>query len=312
MTVSAAASAAPKAKLLSETRCIRWGEEGIGIALLLCALLSIATTIGIIVVLADETASFFQAVPITDFLFGTRWTPLFQPSSFGILPLVCGTLLVAAGAAVVAIPLGLGSAIYLSEYASPRIRDILKPVLEVLAGIPTVVYGYFAETSLTPALRAIIPATQVFNAASAAIVVGIMILPMIASMCDDSMRAVPVSLRNSAYALGATKAEVTSRVVLPAALSGVIASIVLALSRAVGETMAVALAAGSTPKLTLNPLESVQTMTAYIVQISLGDVPAGTIEYKTLFAVGTLLFVITLVMNFGAHRILKRFHEVYE
>jgi phosphate transport system permease protein len=312
VTGLSAAAAPATTRLLSETRRIRWKEACIGGALLLCALLSIATTVGIIVVLAEETVDFFRVVPITDFLFGTRWTPLFEPSSFGILPLVCGTLLVAAGAAIVAIPLGLGSAIYLSEYASSKIRDWLKPVLEILAGIPTVVYGYFAVTSLTPLLRALIPSTQVFNAASAAIVVGIMILPMIASMCDDAIRAVPRALRNSAYALGATKAEVICRVVLPAALSGVIASVVLALSRAVGETMAVALAAGSTPRLTLNPLESVQTMTAYIVQVSLGDVPAGTIEYKTLFAVGTLLFVITLVMNLGAHRILKRFHEVYE
>jgi phosphate transport system permease protein len=229
-----------------------------------------------------------------------------------VLPLVCGTLLITAGAALVAIPLGLGTGIYLSEYASNGLRGILKPILEILAGIPTVVYGYFALTFVTPQLAKVFPSIQVFNAASAAIVVGVMILPMIASLCDDALRAVPQSLRNAGYALGATRFEVATRVVLPGAFSGVLASFILALSRAIGETMAVTLAAGATPRLTLNPLESVQTMTAYIVQVSLGDTPAGSMAYLTVYAVGMLLFVITLGMNLLGHRVLRRFQEVYE
>lgn len=287
-------------------------EKGIRGALFLCAALSIIVTVAIIVVLAREAFSFFQSVSPMDFLFGTRWTPLLQPRSFGVLPLVCGTFLVVIGSAVIAIPVGLATAIYLGEYASARVRNIIKPVLEILAGIPTVVYGYFALTFVTPLLSNVFPQTQIFNAASASIVVGIMILPMVASLCDDAIRSVPGSLREGAYALGATHLEVTTRVVVPAALSGIIASFVLALSRAIGETMAVTLAAGATPKLTLNPLESIQTMTAYIVQVSLGDTPAGGVEYKTIFAVGALLFCITLGMNVLAHRVLSKFREVYE
>lgn len=292
----------------------RWNprEDFIRGGLFLCALLSVLTTLGIILILATESFQFFRHVPVMDFLTGTRWTPLLEPRSFGVLPLLCGTFLIVAGSALIALPVGLSSAIYLSEYASDRTRRILKPLLEVLAGIPTVVYGYFAVTFITPILRTIIPATEVFNAASASIVVGIMILPMVASLCDDALRAVPASLRQGAFALGATPYEVSTRVVVPAALSGVIASFVLAVSRAVGETMAVTLAAGATPKLTLNPLESIQTMTAYIVQVSLGDTPAGTIEYQTLFAVGALLFVITLGANLAAQWVLRRFREVYE
>jgi phosphate transport system permease protein len=281
-------------------------------ALFLCAGVSVLTTVGIIVVLATESAGFFANVPLTEFLFGTRWTPLLEPRSFGVLPLVAGTFLIVAGSAAVALPTGLATAIYLSEYASPRFRGIVKPVLEILAGIPTVVYGYFALTAVTPALRTFLPATEVYNAASGAIVVGIMILPMVASLCEDSLSAVPESLRQGGFALGATRGEVATQVVVPAAMSGVMASFVLALSRAIGETMAVTLAAGSTPKLTLNPLESIQTMTAYIVQISQGDIPTGTVEYRTIFAVGALLFVITLAMNVIAHRILRRFQEIGE
>ena len=221
-------------------------------------------------------------------------------------------MLVVVGAAIIAIPLGLGSSIYLSEYAADRVRGFLKPALEVLAGVPTVVFGYFALTFITPLLKAALPSTQVFNAASAAIVVGIMILPMIASLSDDAFRAVPRSLRDAGYALGATKFEVSTQIVFPGALSGVLASFVLAISRAIGETMAVALAAGATPRLTANPLQSIQTMTAYIVQVSLGDTPAGSMEYLTIFAVGMLLFLITLAMNLLGNRILRRFHEVYE
>ena len=300
------------AGLILKKRKFQWKEEIIKAGLFLCAILSIATTLSIIVVLAREASPFFEDVSVLDFLFGTKWTPLLVPRSFGVLPLVCGTLLIVAGAALVALPVGLASAIYLGEYASIRVRSVIKPILEILAGIPTVVYGYFALTFVTPLLRTVFPGTQVFNAASASIVVSIMVLPMVASLCDDALRAVPLSLRQGAYALGATPFEVTTRVVVPASLSGVVASFVLALSRAIGETMAVTLAAGATPRMTLNPLKSIQTMTAYIVQVSLGDTPAGTVEYQTIFAVATLLFVITLGMNVIAHRVLRRFREVYE
>ena len=289
-----------------------WKEEVIRIALFLCAILSVATTLSIVVVLATEGFTFFENVSLGEFLLGGRWTPLLVPRSFGVLPLVCGTLLIVAGAALIALPVGLATAVYLGEYAPDRVRSIVKPVLEVLAGIPTVVYGYFALTFVTPLIRSIFPSTQIFNAASASIVVSIMVLPMVASLCDDSLRAVPLSLRQGAYALGATSFEVTTRVVVPASLSGVVASFVLALSRAIGETMAVTLAAGATPRMTINPLESIQTMTAYIVQVSLGDTPAGSVEYQTIFAVAALLFTITLMMNVIAHRVLRRFREVYE
>jgi phosphate transport system permease protein len=289
----------------------RWSEEIIRGVLFTCAILSIATTAGIIWILLKESIEFFGVVSPIEFFTGTKWTPLFEPSSYGILPLLGGTVMVAVGAGLVAIPIGLATALFLSEYASERIRGVVKPVLEVLAGIPTVVYGYFALTFVTPALRTIIPSIQVFNAASASIVVGIMVLPMVASLCDDAFRSVPRHLRDAGYALGATKLEVSSRIVLPAALSGVLASFILAISRAIGETMAVTLAAGATPKLTANPLESIQTMTAYIVQVSLGDTPAGTIEYQSIFAVGMTLFVITLGMNLLSNRVLRRFREAY-
>jgi phosphate transport system permease protein len=278
----------------------------------LCAALSVVTTFGIIWVLAEETFLFFWKVSPLEFFFGTRWAPLFAPPSFGILPLVCGTALTSIGAGLFALPLGLLSAIYLSEYASSRMRNFLKPTLEVLAGIPTVVYGYFGVFFVTPLLRQLFPSVQVFNAASGAIVVGIMILPLVSSLCEDALSAVPRSLREGAYALGSTKMEVIGKIVVPAALSGIMASYILALSRAVGETMAVTLAAGATPKLTLNPAESIQTMTAYIVQVSKGDIPAGTTEYQTIFAVGVTLFVITLVMNVLADRLVKRYRNVYE
>lgn len=287
-------------------------ERLIKALLALSALVSVLITLGIVAVLLVEGLSFFTEVSPWEFLTGSRWAPLLEPRSYGVLPLVCGTLLVTLGASLIAIPFGVGTAIYLSEYASRRSRTLIKPVLEILAGIPTVVYGYFALTTVTPALQQLLPATQVFNAASAAIVMGIMILPLVASLCDDAFRAVPQSLRQGAFALGATPMEVATRVVLPAALSGVLASFVLAVSRAIGETMVVAMAAGSTPKLTLNPLESIQTMTGYIVQVSLGDTPAGTTEFRTIFAVGTLLFASTLALNLLAHRILRRFREVYE
>ena len=288
-------------------------EAAIHSALLPCALLSILTTAGIIWVLVSESVGFFAEVSPIDYLFGTRWTPLLEPRSFGVLPLIGGTCLVAAGALLVAVPIGLAPAIFLSEYAPPWFRQVAKPVLEVLAGVPTIVYGFFALMFITPyVLKPLFPQTGIFNAAAASIVVGVMIVPTISSLCDDAFRAVPHTLREAAYALSATKLEVSTRVVLPGALSGVIAAILLALARAIGETMAVTLAAGMTPKLTLNPLESIQTMTAYIVQVSLGDTPAGTIEYQTIFAVGMTLFLITLAINLVAQRVLRRFREAYE
>jgi phosphate transport system permease protein len=280
--------------------------------LTLSAFISVFTTAGIIVVLATESAGFFKEVSIFEFLFGTRWEPLLEPKSFGVLPLVSGTLSIVVGSGLIALPVGIMTAIYLSEYASPRSRSIIKPILEILAGIPTVVYGFFALTFITPLLRQVIPGTQIFNSASASIVVGIMILPMVASLCDDAIRSIPTSLRQGGYALGATTFEVTKSVVVPGAFSGIIASFVLALSRAFGETMAVTLAAGATPNLTLNPLESIQTMTAYIVQVSLGDTPAGGIEYQSIFAVGSLLFCVTLAMNIFANHIMNKYREVYE
>jgi phosphate transport system permease protein len=295
-------------------RTRRWREEGIKGLLFLCALLSVATTVGIVYTLAAETFGFFTHVSPLEFFFSRDWTPLFSPQHFGVLPLVCGTLLVALLAAVVAVPLGLLAAIYLSEYASRKARSVIKPVLEILAGIPTVVYGYFALMFITPLLRRLLGEEHVdiFNAAAGAIAVAVMILPTIASLCDDALRAVPHSLRQAGYAMGATKLEVSLHVMVPAALSGVIAAVILAISRAVGETMIVVIASGSTPAITLNPLKSIETMTAYIVAVSLGDTPRGTIEYQTIFAVGALLFAMTLAMNLISHKVLKRFREVYE
>lgn len=315
----------------------RWLEIGIKYFLLACALLSVLTTAAIIFILLKETIAFFTMpleqvldvndqgtrVSIIEFFTGRRWAPVLSPQSFGVLPLVCGTLLVMVGSAFISLPLGLMSAIYLSEYASDRTRAAIKPVLEILAGIPTVVYGYFALTFITPLLQKMLnpvlvglfgpyAGVNVFNAASASVVVGIMTLPMVTSLCDDAFRAVPNSLRQGGFAMGATRFEVATQVLLPAALSGVLASFILALSRAIGETMAVTLAAGGSPKLTLNPFTSVETMTAYIVQISLGDTPAGSVEYQTIFAVGTVLFAITLGLNVIAHKVVRRFREAYE
>ncbi|MCG8469326.1 MAG: phosphate ABC transporter permease subunit PstC [Gemmatimonadetes bacterium] len=277
-----------------------------------CGVISVLTTIGIVAVLLSQSLGFFAAVSPVEFLTGTRWSPDLVPQSFGILPLVNGTMIIALGSSVIALPIGLATAIYLSEYASERTRKTVKPILEILAGIPTVVYGYFGIMFVTPILRGIFPDTGIFNAASAAIVVGIMILPMVSSLSEDALSAVPRALREAAYGLGATKFEVSTRVVVPAALSGIVASFILAISRAIGETMAVTLAAGATPRMTLNLLESVQTMTAYIVQVSLGDTPYGSIEYQTIFAVGLVLFLITLAMNLLSQRITRRFREEYE
>jgi len=299
----------PSLRRLRKSNRLR--ETAIRRLLLCCALLSVMTTIGIVVMLVAQSVGFFREVSILEFFTETRWTPLFQPQYFGVLPLVGGTLLTAGIAILVALPIGLVSAIYLSEYARDKVRRVIKPLLEILAGIPTVVYGYFALTFITPLLQNIFPSMIVFNALSAGLVMGIMIIPMVSSLSEDVMVAVPSSLRNAAYGLGATRFEVATRVVMPAAISGIVAACILALSRAVGETMIVAIAAGATPKLTLNPLESIQTMTAYIVQISLGETPHGTVEYYTIFAVGLLLFIMTLLMNLFGQWFVKRYREKY-
>jgi phosphate transport system permease protein len=281
--------------------------------LFICAFLSVLTTAGIVLTLLSETASFFEVVSLKEFFTETQWTALFSgdQQKFGILPLLSGTLLVTVGAAVVAVPIGLASAIYLSEYAPQKVRKVIKPVLEVLAGIPTIVYGFFALTFVTPLLRGFIPELGIFNALSASIVVGIMIIPMIASLSEDAMSAVPRSMRDAAYAMGSTRLEVALKIVVPAALSGIVASFVLGLSRAIGETMIVTIAAGSTPILTFNPTETIQTMTAYMVQAALGDNTYTSISYKSIYAVGMSLFLLTLIMNMLARFISRRFKEDY-
>ena len=280
-------------------------------ACLLCAAVSIVTTAGILAILVRESIGFFTKVSPAEFYLGTEWAPTFSNPKFGILPLVAGTLMITVGASIIALPLGLLSAIYLSEYASPRAKRIIKPMLEILAGIPTVVYGYFALFKITPALREFFPSVEVFNAASGCIVVGIMILPLVSSLCEDALSAVPKSLREGAYGLGATKFEVTMKIVVPAALSGIMASFILAISRAIGETMAVTLAAGQTPNLTFNPGESIQTMTAVIVQISKGDTPAGSLAFQTIFSVGVTLFLMTLILNLISNKLVRKFRHVY-
>jgi phosphate transport system permease protein len=280
-------------------------------ALFLCAAASVLITAGIIFVLVFETIAFLREVPVTEFLFGTVWTPLFYDKHFGILPLVSGTLLTSAIAMLVALPAGLLTAIYLSEYAATPVRRVLRPVLEVLAGVPTVVYGYFALLFVTPLLQSVVPDLAGFNALSPGVVMGIMILPLVSSLSEDALRSVPNGLREGAYALGATRMQAALRVVVPAAFSGISAAAVLAVSRAIGETMIVAIAAGQQPRLTLDPRVPVETMTAYIVQVSLGDTPTGTIEFRTIFAVGMLLFVFTFVLNMFSNWLRERFREEY-
>ncbi|WP_223807384.1 phosphate ABC transporter permease subunit PstC [Pseudanabaena sp. UWO311] len=296
-------------------------ENAIGYALLICACISVLTTIAIVFELSSETISFFGKANIGEFLFGKTlpdgnyscsWTPQFSEKSFCIWPTVNGTIMVALIAMLVATPLGLATAIYLSEYASPRLSKFLRPVIELLAGVPTVVYGYFALTFITPVLSKIIPNLQGFNALSAGLIMGVMIVPTIASISTDAMRAVPISLREAAYGLGSTKKEVSTNVVLPAALSGICAAIILGISRAVGETMIVAIAAGQKPTLTLDPRQTVGTMTAYIAQVAKGDSRVGSVEYQALFAVGMTLFLITLLLNIISKQISKRFQETYE
>lgn len=293
-------------------RLQRIKERFIEGALFLSALFSVFVTLGIVAVLFFETFEFFKEVSIIDFLTDTQWTPLFAEKHFGILPLFAGTFLTTAIAVVVALPIGLVSAIYLSEYAPERIRTMVKPALEVLAAVPTVVYGYFALLFVTPLFQRLIPDLAGFNALSPGIVMGIMIIPIVSSLSEDAMHAVPMGLREGAYALGATRLQVATRVVAPAAFSGIAASFILGISRAVGETMILAIAAGQQPRLTLNPLVPIETVTAYIVQVSLGDTPTGTIEYKTIFAVGISLFVVTFGLNMVSYWLRQKFREVYE
>lgn len=295
----------------------RYGEK-ITIGLLAaCAAISVITTTAIVVSLLVPSVEFFGDVPIKDFLFGTDWGPTFTPPTFGVLPIVVGTLSITLWSLVFAIPIGIASALYLSEYASRRVRRVVKPVLEVLAGVPTVAFGFFALVFITPQIQKVWPGflgdePGIFSALAGGLAIGLLIVPIIATVSEDAMSAVPNGLREGAYALGATKSKVASRVVLPAALSGVVAGIILAASRAIGETMVVLLAAGNTPNLTLNPTEPIQAMTAFIATTATGDIATGSITYKTVFAVAMLLFVMTLLMNVLSIRIVRKYREVYE
>jgi phosphate transport system permease protein len=309
--------ATAQSDLSIERRRPRTGERLIVQALFVCAVLSIAVTVGIIAVLLLDTITFFRESSIVDFFTGTRWAPASRGGGgvYGVLPLLNGTLLIVVGALLVGLPLGLATAIYLSEYASSRVRNVLKPTLEILAGIPTVVVGFFALNFVTPTLLRTIFGDDrvfVFNAAAGSIAVGLMVVPIIASISEDSMRSVPSSLREAAFGLGSSKRQVSLRVVVPAALSGIAASVILAMSRAVGETMAVAIAAGNTPKMTFDYFTSIQTLTAAIAQIVGGEAAAGTTRYNALFAVGSTLFVLTLAMNLLSARIVRRFRQVYQ
>ena len=290
------------------------GENIIRVLLLACAVVSVLTTVGVILALGTETFAFFgdERVNLVDFFTDTEWTPFFNEKHFGIAPLISGTLLVTFVALIVGVPLGLGSAIFLSEFATNRVRRYVMPILEILAGIPTVVLGYFALFSVTPVLRQIFPDISTNNALSAGIVMGFMILPTVTSISVDSMRAVPMRLREAAYGLGATKSEVVTKVIIPAALSGIVAAFILAMSRAIGETMIVTIAAGQRPNLTANPLESVATMTAFIANAAQSDQPAASVGARALYAVGATLFLITLSLNIISHQVVARFSEKYD
>ena len=295
-----------------ESRARHFRERAIKVVLAACAYASVLTTFGIVFVLFFETVNFFREVSIVEFFTSTTWSAAFANPQFGILVLASGTLLTTLIAIAVALPVGLLAAIFLSEYASLGLRRWLKPALEILAGVPTIVYGYFALTFVTPLLReTIFPNMTIFNALSAGLVMGVMIIPTIASVSEDAIHAVPRSLREGAYALGATKRETATRIVLPAALSGIVAATILGISRAVGETMIVAVAAGNLAQLTANPLQSVQTMTAFIVQVASGDTPTGSLTYNTIFAVGSTLFVMTLILNIVSYVFVRRFREAY-
>lgn len=286
-------------------------EGCVKIGLFLAAFSSVLVTVGIVGVLVYESLQFFKSVRIFDFLTDTQWTPLFSDAHFGILPLVSGTVVTTLVAVLVAVPVGTTAAIYLSEYAPHRLREIVKPILELLSAVPTVVYGFFALLFVTPLLQKILPELPGFNMLSAGLVIGVMIIPYVSSLSEDAMRAVPMHIREGSYAMGATRLQTALRVVMPSAFSGMSAAYVLAFSRAIGETMVVAIAAGMQPNLTLNPMEPASTITAYIVQVSLGDLPHGSIGYQTIFAAGLTLMVITLVFNVLGHFLRKRFREVY-
>jgi phosphate transport system permease protein len=292
----------------------RWSEDAVKVFLVVCSLVSILTTVGILIALLEETVAFFGDVGIVEFFTGSEWAPLFADPSYGVWPLVWGTLQITLISLLVAVPLGLGAAVYLSEYARPRVRKTVKPILEVLAGIPTIVFGYFALTYFTPAILNDLLGleVQVFNSLSAGIIMGFMVLPTIASLAEDAMTAVPHSLREGAFGLGASKLQVSMRIVFPAALSGIVAAIVLGVSRAIGETMIVLVAAGQIPNTAASPAEPHATMTAFIAGTAKGDVPTGSIGYETIFAVGTTLFFMTLVMNAIAIRFVRRYRQVYE
>jgi phosphate transport system permease protein len=311
MTTADLSVGRPEVVALPKKR-IRPGEVVVRAVLFLAATISVLTTLGIVLSLLLPAVEFFREVSPWEFFTGTTWAPLFEPAHFGVLPLVVGTMMISFWSALVAFPLGVGVAIYLSEYARPRVTAVLKPVLEILAAIPTVVFGYFALTFVTPLLRDIGVQVEIFNALAASLVLGVMLIPTVASLSEDAMAAVPRDLRDGGYALGADKLQVSTRIVVPAAVSGIIAAFVLAFSRAVGETMIVLIAAGQLPQITFDPRETIETMTAFIGATGNGDVPTGSIEYKTIFAVGLTLFLITLVMNLISIRLVRRFREVYE
>jgi phosphate transport system permease protein len=291
---------------------IRWGEQLVRLILFLAAAISVLTTLGIVISLLMPAIEFFREISPWEFLTGTTWAPLFEPGSFGVVPLAVGTFVISFWSALVAFPLGLGVAIYLSEYAPPRASGVLKPVLEILAAIPTVVLGYFALTFVTPLLRDIGIDVEIFNVLSASLVLGVMLIPTVATLSEDAMAAVPRDLRDGGFALGADKLQVSTRIVVPAAISGIIAAFVLAFSRAVGETMIVLISAGQLAQISFDPRQPIETMTAFIGATGNGDVPTGSIEYKTIFAVGLTLFVITLVMNLISIRLVRKFREIYE
>ena len=291
---------------------IRSKEKAIEVLMICCSLVTVITTIGIILVLAIETVNFFSEVSVIDFFTDTQWTPLFTEKHFGILPLLSGTLLTTSIAILFAVPVGLLIAVYLNEYASRRLTSAVKPILEILAAIPTVVYGFFALQFVTPLLQSVIPDLAGFNALSPGLVMGVMIIPYITSLSEDALRAVPQSLREAAYGMGATKFQTAFKVMIPAASSGIIVSVILAVSRAIGETMIVAIAAGQEPKLTFNPKESVETITTYIVQVSMGDVPQDSLEYRTIYAAGLTLFTLTFILNNISFRMRRKWQNKYE
>jgi phosphate transport system permease protein len=287
-------------------------EKLIEMMLFLAAFTAVATTVAIVVILVKESWLFFQHVTLTEFLTDTRWTPLFEEKHYGIMPLLSGTLVVAGVALLFAVPLGIVIAIYLSEFAPHKVREVVKPFLELLEGVPTVVYGYFALMFVTPLLQnTILPDLPGFNMLSAGIIIGIMIIPYVSSVSEDAMRAVPMAMREGSYAMGATRFQTAVKVVTPAAISGIVAAFILGISRAVGETMVVAIAAGQQPNLTWNPMETAATLTAFIVQVSMGDLPHGTVEYQSIFAVGLTLMLLTLGFNVAGHFLRQRFREAY-